>query len=454
MPKNIEDIIPPDRRRSIRDIPIPAGRRRTDSVSRPVPVSARVSAKKSAPVTQNAKEEDVSPVASNRNPDFPRRKRASRKGVWLAAAFGALILVLAILSLFNGATFAYVPKSAQLTFNNETYTAHKAGTNGLFYSVVKLSREKGMAAPADGETNVERKASGIIVVYNDASAEPQKLVENTRFESSGGKVYRIKNAITIPGKKTVSGVSQPGTLEVTVYADEPGESYNAGLSDFTVPGLKSTPRYTSIYARSKTPMTGGFVGLEKVVKAEDLARTKTELETALKNELWAEVQAEVPKDFILFPSLLTFTFEDMPQTATDSGNNATVNSRGNLYGVMFKKSDLAAYLADKNLSLSESELLGIPSFDSLNVSFAGTPPADLLILNEINFKIVGSATLLWLTDEVALKADLLGRHKRDIPAILKNYPTVASASVTVRPFWKSSLPSIGEKISIKKLSAE
>ncbi|KKW15713.1 MAG: hypothetical protein UY54_C0005G0012 [Parcubacteria group bacterium GW2011_GWA2_50_10b] len=371
----------------------------------------------------------------------------------MAAGAGALILIFAVLSMFNGATFAYVPKSAALIFNNETYTAHKSGTEGLFYSVVKLSREKGAATPAGGETDVERKASGVIVVYNDASAEPQRLIENTRFESSAGKIYRIRNVITIPGKKTVSGVSQPGTIEVTVYADAPGEAYNAGLSDFTVPGLKGTPRYTSIYARSKTPMTGGLVGKEKTVKAEDLARVKAELQGALKDELWQEVQAEVPGDFILFPSLLSYTFEDLPQGA-GSGDNVTVNARGNLYGVMFKKSDLAGYLALKKLSVPKTEPVEVPALSSLNLTFAGTPPADLLSVSEINFKIVGNATVLWLTDEVALKADILGRHKRDITAILKNYPTVASASVTVRPFWKSTLPAESDKVSIKKLSAQ
>ncbi|MEK7175932.1 MAG: hypothetical protein AAB695_00980 [Patescibacteria group bacterium] len=447
MPRNIDDIIVPERRKSIRDIPIPAGRRKNDNPARPA--VRKIEKTKHVDVTVSP--EELGDAARPRhNPDFPRSRRGSRKKVWLAGMLGALILIFAILSLFDGATFAYVPKSAALTFNNETYTAKKSGTNGLFYSVVKLSREKGVAASAEGEANVERKASGIIAVYNDASTEPQKLIENTRFESSAGKIYRIKNAITIPGKSTVSGTSVPGSIEVTVYADEPGDSYNAGLLDFTVPGLKGTPRYSTIYARSKTPMTGGFVGKEKTVKPEDLARTKTELQTTLQDELWREVQAEVPGDFILFPSLLSFTFEDLPQTGA-SGNSVTVNSKGNLYGVMFKRSDLANYLANKKLSLPEGELLEIPGLDSLNVSFAGTPPSDLFSLNEVNFKIEGNATLLWLTDEVALKADILGRSKRDITAILKNYPTVASASVTVRPFWKSSLPSEGNKISIKRM---
>ncbi len=455
MPKNIEDIIVPDKNlpagrqgRSIRDIPIPEGRRKSERLFNDVFLKKPALAATSAG-------DDYSSLPPRQNPNLPRGGRTSRKRVWMAVGVTGLVLLFAILSMFDGATFAYVPKSATLSFDNEVYTAQKTGAGGLFYSVVKLSREQGLVAPVSEEEPVSRKALGVIIVYNNASTESQRFVENTRFESPSGKIYRIQKAITIPGKKTVAGVSAPGTIEVTVYADQPGESYNAGLTDFTVPGLKGTAHYSTIYARSKTPISGGLVGLEKVVKQEELTKTKAELQTALRAELWQEVQAEVPEDFILFPSLSSFTFEDRPQTSvTGSSNSVTVNVRGNLYVIMFKKSDLSNYLASKKLTIATGELVDIPSFDSLMIAFTTTPPADLLPLNEISFKVTGSTTVLWRTDEVALRADLSGRHKRDVPAIIKNYPTMVSASATVRPFWKTSLPAESEKISIKKLSVE
>jgi hypothetical protein len=460
MAKNIDDMIVPERRKSIRDIPIPEGRRRLDRVARPA-ASRRASTKKRlADVVEverqvereiEREEETVSELqAREPNPDFPRRRRRSRRGVWVGALIAACLLVFATLSLFNGATLAYVPKSATLAFDNDTYTAHKSGTSGLFYSVVKLSRDKGKVAPAGSEQEVERKASGTIVVYNDASTEPQTLVENTRFESPSGKIYRIAKGITIPGKKG----TVPGTLEVTVYADQPGESYNSELADFTVPGLKGTPRYTTIYARSKTPMTGGFVGKEKAVNAADLAATKAELQESLKQELWEEVKAEVPEDFILFPSLSSFKFEDLPQTTGSGSGDVTVNLRAHLYGVMFKKADLAAHLAKNKLTLRAGETLDVPALANLNVTFAGTPPADILPLDKIELKVSGNVVAFWNTDEVALKADLLGRHKRDLPSIMENYPTIASSKVTVRPFWKSALPVETEKITVKKVVSE
>src|SRR3990167_6723233 len=434
MPKKIEDIIVSDRRRSIRDIPIPESRRK-------LPAKApRMDAI-----------EDTSSLPPVRTP-IPRHKKGFRRKIWTAGAVAVVILLFAILSLMNGATLSYVPKSAALAFDNDAYTAHKSGANGLFYSVVKLSRDKSMNAPAGDEQNVSRKASGVIVVYND-SAESQRLVENTRFESPSGKIYRISKAITTPARRAVSGVTQPGSVEATVYADVAGEAYNSAPTDFTVPGLKGTSRYSTIYARSKTPLAGGFVGMEKVVKAEDLSRTKTELETALREELYREAEAEVPEDFILFRTLSTFDFEDLPQ-APGSGGSAVVSMRGHLYGVMFKKSDFAGFLAEKKLGTAPAEIIEIPDYSALEIAFASVPPADLLASNDVSFKIKGNAQAVWVTDEVSLRADLAGHHKRDVPGVLNNYPTIASASVTVRPFWKSSVPAEAEKIKITKLSSE
>ena len=117
---------------------------------------------------------------------------------------------------------------------------------------------------------------------------------------------------------------------------------------------------------------------------------------------------------------------------------------------MFKKGDLSNYLAIDKIVRALGESVDIIELDSLNLAFVGTLPIDLLS-NEIKFSVTGEAVAVWRTDEVALKADLIGKHKRDIPSILNNYPTVLSATATIRPFWKKSFPSDSVDISIRKL---
>ncbi len=435
MPKNIEDIIVSEKKRSIRDIPIPEGRRKKEHHASVVMLSA-------------------DPSASGTDRTSSTGRWRNRKGVWMATGAALLVLIFATLSMFNGATLSYVPKSAALSFDNDIYTAKKDGEGELLYSIVKLSGDMGLDVPAAGEEEVNRKASGVIVVYNSASTEAQRLVENTRFQTPEGLVYRIPNAIVVPGMRTVSGAKRPGAVETVVYADEAGEKYNIGLADFTLPGLQGSARFTTIYARSKTEMSGGFVGMEKMVKSQDKAEAKTQLKTALKDELISEAQAQVPEDFILFPSLSSVTFEDLPQTDSDGKDSAKINMRGNLYGLMFKRSDLSTHLALKKITLSAGESVDVVALDSLSLSFADNAPLDMLSLSEVKFVVKGETVAVWRIDEVALKTDLIGRHKRDIPTILKNYPNVLSATATIRPFWKNSFPDDGARISIRKLPVQ
>jgi len=452
MPQNIEDIIMPEKRRSIRDIPIPEGRRSTYTPPPPPSFSPPAPPREfrpPTPVTVSKNLDTYSSTSENKKPP-----KVARKGVWIASVIALLVLVFALLSLFNSSTLSYVPKSAPLLFNADMYTAEKTGDGKLFYNIIKLSKDKGLDVAASGEKQVSRKASGTIVVYNNASTETQRLVENTRFETTEGLVYRISSAIVIPGKKTVSGVVQPGSIEVSVYADQAGDNYNIGLSDFTLPGLAGTNRFTTIYARSKTTMSGGFVGMEKLVSAADETETRVALEVALRNELMSEARAQVPEDFILIPSLSSMTFEDLPQTNSSAEGNATINMRSNLVGVMFKKGDLSTYLAQKKTQIAQDELVDIVDLDSLNFSYINDAPTDLSSSEKIDFSVTGEVVAIWRTDTVALKADLLGKNKRDIPTILNNYPNIVSATATIRPFWKSTFPSDAENISIKQMSVK
>src|SRR3989344_498498 len=197
MPKNFDDVVVPERRKTIRNIPIPQrerayapeeGRRKNDR------------ADKADAVKRSASELEADYSAPPTRLNIPHGRRGRKRNLWIALGVAVLILVFAVLSMFNGATLAYTPRSAKLSFEEETYKAKKTGETDLIYSVVKLSGEKGVEVSVSGEEQVERKASGVIVVYNDASAEPQKLIENTRFESPSRKIYRIKSAISIPGK--------------------------------------------------------------------------------------------------------------------------------------------------------------------------------------------------------------------------------------------------------------
>lgn len=446
--KHIEDMIVPERKRTIRNIPIPESRRKLSDVAR----SFSTRSESTPPPPQTSLEPDTQEYDFHRT--GARFPRLPGKKAWIAIGLGAmLVFIFILLSIFDGATFSYTPKSAAVSFEGEEYSATKSGA-GLIFSVIKLSKDKGKSLSASGEAEVSRKSSGTIVVYNNATREPQKLRATTRFETSDGKVYRTQNDISVPGKKLVNGKEEPGSIEVMVYADKPGAEYNIGLSDFTLPGLKGGSLFSNVYARSKTPMTGGFVGTEKAISEVDKANARAELEESLKAELLSEARAQSPEGFVILPDLSSFSFEELPQTESSNRSSATFNLRGNLEGVMLKAVDLSTHLAREKAALAPGDLIDLFTLEELDFAFAEGSSSRALSADEINFTVSGSATAVWRTDETALKSDLLGKSKKEINAILNNYPTVESANVALRPFWKTSFPRDGEDILIKKLDVK
>ena len=105
------------------------------------------------------------------------------------------------------------------------------------------------AVTAESTITANDPAQGTITVYS-TETKAQDLINNTRFETPSGLIFRIHAPITVP-PATSSG---PGSVTATVYADQPGASYNVAATSFTVPGLQNTPEYTEVTAKSTTAM--------------------------------------------------------------------------------------------------------------------------------------------------------------------------------------------------------
>ena len=463
MPKKVDDIVPRELR-SIRNIPIPEGRKRSlnlinnipitsdpvHTAARPIPSDIRPPAPPPPPPPMPRKVESA-PLPPYRDyvPPKPTSGKHSRAGMWLGGLVVLIAAAFGVMTLISRATLAYTPKNLPVTLQNQAVTLYKNGSGDKIpFSIIQITSDKSVDATASGQAQVSDKATGRLIVYNNASTDAQKLIKNTRFETTDGKIFRVGTDISIPGKTTAAdGSVVPGSLEVTVTADQPGPDYNIPLSDFTIPGLKGDPRYSTIYARSKTPMAGGFVGTRASVNPTDLASAKATIESGLKDDLMSKVSSQVPADYVLFPDLSTITYDSLPQ-GSSTGETVTIGERGNFSGVMVKKSDLASYLATRQ-GATVSGPVTIGDGSSLKASFGSSTP-DLSKADTLAISLDGSATVTWVTDEKALAAELSGKSKSDLDGILKGYPSIQSAEATIQPFWKSSFPSNAEKITIKR----
>src|SRR3989338_231803 len=190
-------------------------------------------------------------------------RRSALAGWWIWALAGVCVIVLGILLLvaMRSTTVTITPRTHTATFDDSSrftaYPAVSAASGTLSYTVQTVDLTDSEVVESQGTVHSEDKASGTITVYNDYQTVSFKLIKNTRFQSESGLIFRTPADIVIPGKKGTT----PGQVSVTVIADQPGEQYNVAAGKFTVPGLKTSAAiYPHIYGKSKSAMSGGFVG--------------------------------------------------------------------------------------------------------------------------------------------------------------------------------------------------
>ncbi|MDD2935610.1 MAG: hypothetical protein PHX25_04045 [Candidatus Pacebacteria bacterium] len=454
MKKNVlQDVMPP-RKRSIRDIPI--GHKRKGSLE--YKSDDMIENKSTEQVYKLNNSLDIRPKKieipeEDHNSDVfgdDNKKNNTPKGLkarwWLIVLGVVAILGFLFSAILSGAEIVIYPKQERVNFQLDL-TAIKEGVqteiNGVSFKTVAITSEGSKVTKNFTEKQVAKKASGDIVIFNEYDSAPQRLVINTRFESPDGLIYRIPKSITVPGRKISSdGKVTPGSIQVTVYADAPGEEYNIGLSDFTIPGFKGTDRFSKFYARSKTPMSGGFSGMMKVVADAELEGMTKEIKTNLEKDLKTQIYSQIPEGFVLYDEGIFFDFES--QNNVEEGDSVKVVQKGTLTAVIFDKNILSNFIAENVIDNLDDGTVEIVNIEDLKF----TLPERISGGDTLEFSLEGDAHFAWAFDENKLKTDLAGKPKKQIESILSQYDGIDNIEVILRPFWKRSLPSSVEKIKI------
>ncbi|KKU70423.1 MAG: hypothetical protein UX94_C0006G0018 [Parcubacteria group bacterium GW2011_GWA2_47_21] len=393
-------------------------------------------------LSERTNQRENAPAGGFRNP-----RATGRFGIWLAAIIALVALAAAFSVLFTGAKMSIVPKQVSAQIGATITAKQNPSDKELGFEFMILRKEAKESVPTSGEEYVEKKASGKIIVYNNFSSAPQRLIKNTRFETPTGLIFRIDQSIVLPGQTKENNKVVPGSAEVSVFADSPGAEYNIGLTDFTVPGFKSDPtRFKNFYARSKTPMTGGFAGMMKKVPDETLKITREKLRQTIRDKVLSQVGAEAPSSSIFYPAASFFTFESLPH---ENINESTVSVRemASSTAVIFDRLKLANFLAMENITGYEDENIKIDNLSELQFALIepNESPVDSGVLT---FSLKGEAKFTYQIDKTALAKDLAGQPKKETGEIIKSYKSIEKTEVVVRPFWKKNFPSNPKDIKI------
>jgi len=425
----LQDVTPP--KRSIQDIPIPEGKNRK-------PIKNDFQDRKSIGFFGSTKSKKAKKV---------------KKKFWIFVALLLGLSSLFFLLMSSKVLITITPLQYQGRIDANFVAVSEKETGDIPFDIMMVDETGSKEVQSTSEEVVKEKASGKIVVFNNFDKNTQRLIVNTRFETPEGLIYRIKNSVVVPGQTVDSeGKTIPGSIEVMVYADQPGEKYNIGLSDFTIPGFEGSDRFDSFYARSKEVMTGGFEGVKKIASAEDIKRASLEITNELKEKLTQEILSKIPENFILYEDGL-FVKSDFIRTV-DSENTAenmvSVEEKVSVYAVIFDRENLNKQIASDIIEGYKGEDIAITNLEDLSFEIKNKDEAEPWTEGRFIFSLKGEVNFEWLYDEEKLKNDFVGQPKSETNNILANYDGIESAEVEISPFWKNSFPRSTSRIQIVK----
>lgn len=381
---------------------------------------------KKRPIREEIKKDEL--------PKIDKKKKGNSKK-WIITIIILLLLSFVIFETISNFSYTKIiiktiEKTEDIDYNLKAMNNNK--NNDLSFEIMIMEYSLQKILQPTSTQYVEKKASGIIVIYNKYDSNPLSLREETRFETSDGKVYKTKDRVVVPGS--------PGSIEVTVYADQPGEEYNIGLSDFTLPGLKGTARYEKVFARSKTKIEGGYKGQINFASKEDVENTRDNVRQSIEKYLRDSISKQKPKDFLMYDSAVKIDFSTI-----NHPNENEVEEKGVITAYLFNQSELSDYLVNKKISDKGTMSIDLINIDKLNFELISSNSAG----SEIFFNIKGKGHFVWRIDKDSVINDLMNNKDKNVESVFKKYPQIEYAEVNFVPSWWHYIPKDASRIKFE-----
>lgn len=380
--------------------------------------------------THKVKNEPVEDIVSNSEGN-------SKYGLWFVALIALVFLFFAVSFLFSGAKLTISPKTIDLVLDENFAATKNSNSNILSFDLVVISDEATKEVQGGEEVDMKENAKGTVVIYNTFSSAVQKLDINTRLEGTNGKIYKTKNAVTVPGMSTGG---TPGSVEVDIYASEAGESYNSKPLDLNIFGFKGTPKYTKFYARSKGDITGGFIGKARQVSEIEKTNTINELKETLNNKLLQKATGQTPSGYVLYEDAVFVQTDNGTVGASLENGNVPIVVKGTFYGFLLDEKKLTKRIVQNNLEKYADEDIFIPDIRSFKFTLNNKDNINFSEVKDINFDLSGTSKIVWRVDTDKLLGEVLGRDKKEFNQILTQYTGIDSAELVIKPVWRKTFP--------------
>jgi hypothetical protein len=349
----------------------------------------------------------------------------------------------------------------------ETHPPHMVASYGIDTTVTKsiVHYSTGKKFSENGVN-----PSGKITIINTTgSAWP--LVEQTRFQTDEGIVFRIRQGVTVPA----ASADDFGKLEVVVVADPVdaygvivGESGNIGPSNFFLPGLKESSR-SQLYAESYEDMTGGVTDYVSYISVEDIEAAKSRLNDELMKNAVEELRDAVAEKSQLVAGSSVYTLLE-GEGAIQVGE-VKLDSTAGLEGQEITEFTLSGevyvegvyYDHDAMLEILKSELLlkKSPQKELLQINEQSTSYR-IFEWDDVGGKIKLTANIKGIEQFSIdpekengerllnkIKEHVAGKDIEEAKQYIQNLPEINKVEIESWPMWSPTIPSLSENIEFE-----
>lgn len=252
----------------------------------------------------------------------------------------------------------------------------------------------------EASTTEDAVARGTVTLINESSGD-QGLVRTTRLLSTEGVLFHTDETVTVPAG---------GSIDVAVYADQPGASGNNAPSRFEIVALNASLK-PKIYATSAEPMTGGVI--KKVTLTDTLI---DQAQAAALQALTVALETTYqPENLII----------DVTEQTVTGASGDTVES------VVVQSTGTARYVP------VTADLTGTANYTLTRDG------EDIVISGAVE------QTAEPLTEDFIDPAVLTGKTEQQIRDYLADFEQVDSVAVSFVPFWLDRTPQLAQQINIE-----
>ncbi len=427
----------------------------------PIRLTHKLQREKEMEKINEGNEESITVVAADLKEKFVKKERAiNKKVIILLGVFFSLVAFYYLGFVFLAkADINITTKKMEMPFSGvvliDTNVSSIDFNNAIVPGnsfVFKANETQEFSSTGQGKD--ERKAKGIITIYNNYSTSPQILVATTRFERPDHKIFHLDSRIVIPGATTKNGKLVPSTIDAKVTADKSGTDYNieaCNLPDckFTIPGFEGTSKFNGFYGISTKPMTGGAFASVPLVTSEDIKSAEEIIFQKVMDSINQDLENKIPKK----PKELTILSGAKSSTnLTNLSSDASIGDRREKFSVSVE-GEIKVIAFDEDSIIKYIQEILEKDRDE-NYDYCQKPELEYLEL-KTDFS-AGTMKMSVKTNQIVchklsleeIKKLIIGKNKEELNQIFESNPGIKDVEVNLSPLWIRKVPNSLDKINL------